>query len=85
MAKILLIDDDAQVLEVMTSFLEREKYEISTATDGKQGINRLTAPHIPVQLINRDRGNCIQGDAPHMLLTLAAFFGTFDAHTRGEH
>ena len=38
MAKILLIDDDAQVLKVMTSFLEREHHEITTAGDGKQGI-----------------------------------------------
>ena len=38
MAKILLIDDDAQVLKVLTSFLEREHHEISTACDGKQGI-----------------------------------------------
>ena len=41
MAKILLIDDDAQVLEVMTSFLEREHHEISTAIGGKQGIRLL--------------------------------------------
>ncbi|MEI6208756.1 MAG: response regulator [Desulfuromonadales bacterium] len=41
MAKILLIDDDEQVLKVMTSFLEREHHEISTAMDGKQGIGLL--------------------------------------------
>ncbi|MEI6206374.1 MAG: response regulator [Desulfuromonadales bacterium] len=41
MAKILLIDDDAQVLKVMTSFLEREHHEVSTAVDGKQGIKLL--------------------------------------------
>ncbi len=41
MAKILLIDDDAQVLEVMTIFLEREQHDVSTAVDGKQGIRLL--------------------------------------------
>jgi CheY-like chemotaxis protein len=41
MAKILLIDDDQQVLSVMTSFLGREQHEILTATDGKQGIRLL--------------------------------------------
>ena len=41
MAKILLIDDDEQVLKVMTSFLEREHHEISTAVDGKQGLMLL--------------------------------------------
>jgi len=41
MAKILLIDDDAQVVKVVTSFLEREHHEISSAIDGKQGIRLL--------------------------------------------
>ena len=41
MAKILLIDDDEQVLSVMTSFLEREQHEITTAEDGKKGIRLL--------------------------------------------
>jgi DNA-binding response OmpR family regulator len=38
MAKILLIDDDEQVLKVTSSFLERMNHEVSTAVDGKQGI-----------------------------------------------
>jgi DNA-binding response OmpR family regulator len=41
MAKILLIDDDEQILKVMTSFLERESHEISTAVNGKQGVSLL--------------------------------------------
>ena len=41
MAKILLIDDDVQVLKVMTSFLEKEHHEITTAQDGLQGIKQL--------------------------------------------
>ena len=41
MAKILLIDDDIQVLKVMTSFLEMEHHEITTALDGIQGIKQL--------------------------------------------
>lgn len=41
MAKILLIDDDEQVLEIMTIFLERDQHEISTATDGNRGIRLL--------------------------------------------
>lgn len=41
MAKILLIDDDAQVVKVVTSFLEREHHEISSAVDGKRGIRLL--------------------------------------------
>ena len=41
MARILLIDDDIQVLKVMTSFLEKEHHEITTALDGIQGIKQL--------------------------------------------
>ena len=41
MAKILLIEDDSQLLDVMTAFLECEHHEITTATNGKQGIKRL--------------------------------------------
>lgn len=41
MAKILLIDDDIQVLNVMSSFLEIDHHEISTAVDGMQGIKLL--------------------------------------------
>jgi len=41
MAKILIIDDDIQVLKVMTAFLERDHHEITTAMDGLQGIKQL--------------------------------------------
>jgi DNA-binding response OmpR family regulator len=41
MAKILLIDDDEQVLKVMTSFLEREHHQITTAINGRLGISLL--------------------------------------------
>jgi len=41
MARILLIDDDEQILNVVTSLLEREHHEISTAVDGKQGIKLI--------------------------------------------
>jgi len=45
MAKILLLDDDEQVLKVITSFLEREHHEVTTAVDGKQGIRLLENQH----------------------------------------
>lgn len=41
MAKILVIDDDAQVLKLMVSYLEKSRHEITTATDGKEGIKLL--------------------------------------------
>ncbi len=43
MARILIIDDDAQVLRFMENCLKREGHEIVTAADGRQGINQLLA------------------------------------------
>jgi|GEM_PF-508005 len=41
MAKILLIDDDIQVLKVITSFLECDQHVVTTASDGAIGIGLL--------------------------------------------
>ena len=41
MAKILIIDDDIQVLDVITSFLKRSHHEIITAVNGLLGIRQL--------------------------------------------
>lgn len=39
MKKILLIDDEQDILEILTYNLEREGYEVYTATDGTEGID----------------------------------------------
>lgn len=41
MARILIIDDNEQVRQVMTSYLEHDKHQITVAIDGKQGIAQL--------------------------------------------
>ncbi len=38
MAHILLIDDDEPILTMLSQALEREGYEITTATNGIEGI-----------------------------------------------
>ncbi len=38
MAKILIIDDDVQVLEMLEQTFEREGYKTVTAADGKEGV-----------------------------------------------
>jgi DNA-binding response OmpR family regulator len=45
MAKILLIDDDEQILKLVTSFLVKEHHEISTAVNGKKGIKLIENQH----------------------------------------
>jgi len=38
MKKILIIDDDEQVLLMLKAMLEREEFDVTTALDGKEGI-----------------------------------------------
>jgi CheY-like chemotaxis protein len=38
MARILIIDDEAMIRDLLVNILEREGYETVTATDGKDGI-----------------------------------------------
>ena len=52
MAKILIIDDDSQIPDMLGQTLEREGYEVVRASNGREGmkINRKT----PVDLIITD-------------------------------
>ena len=38
MARILIIDDDPQILNMLRQTLEREGYEVIDASDGKEGL-----------------------------------------------
>ncbi|NOU50586.1 hybrid sensor histidine kinase/response regulator [Pseudoalteromonas sp. JBTF-M23] len=46
--RILIVDDKAENLELLTSFLEAEGYEVAFATSGKEAINIATIflPHL---------------------------------------
>ncbi len=46
--KILIVDDKAENLELLTGFLEAEGYEVAFATSGKEAINIATIflPHL---------------------------------------
>lgn len=39
--KILLIDDDAELLKMLKTYFERKKYEVITAGNGPEGLSRL--------------------------------------------
>ncbi len=41
MAKILVIDDEAEIRNVLRQILEREGFEVSIARDGKEGLAKL--------------------------------------------
>ena len=38
--KILIIDDDTELLKMLKKFLEIKKYEIITAENGLEGLNK---------------------------------------------
>ncbi len=41
--KILIIDDDAELLKMLKKYLEIKRYEIITAENGLEGLNKITA------------------------------------------
>jgi len=45
MARILLIDDDKNILELMTAILENAGYQITVAVNGNEGIRQLESQH----------------------------------------
>ncbi len=45
MAKILLIDDDVELCELLKEFLQSESFEVTIANDGRAGLERLSDEH----------------------------------------
>ena len=52
MARILVIDDDAQIRKLLQSLLERAGYEVALAADGKEGLQAYRSQ--PADLIITD-------------------------------
>lgn len=50
MAKVLLIDDDAQFRRYVATLLKRSKHEVIEAADGQQGIAALKSHDIDLML-----------------------------------
>lgn len=54
--KILVIDDDAELLQMLRSYFEIKKYEIITAEDGAEGLRKMNSqPDIILLDINMPR------------------------------
>ncbi len=51
-AKILIIDDDLDTLKLVGLMLQRQGYEISAATDGRQGLSKAFAENPDVILLD---------------------------------
>ena len=49
---VLIVDDEAADLETMKSILEKEGYEVSTATNGADALDHLTGDNVDLILID---------------------------------
>lgn len=49
-SKIIVIEDDPHILKLISQTLQREGYEVVTATDGSEGLRKVreTHPHLVV-------------------------------------
>jgi len=50
MPKVLIIDDEQSIRSTLKDILEYEKYEVSEAADGEQGLKMLLADNYDIAL-----------------------------------
>ena len=74
--KILVVEDNADTLELMTALLQLEGYEVVTANNGREGIDVAKAerPHLIITDINMPLLSGI--DMIKMLREMPEFAGT---------
>jgi DNA-binding response OmpR family regulator len=62
MEKILIIDDEEQMLDTLKSYLEQRDYDVVTATDGEDGMAKLIShnPDLVICDINMPKKNGYQ-------------------------
>jgi DNA-binding NtrC family response regulator len=46
--KILIVDDEEMMRNLLSKILKREKYQIVTACDGLEGLNKVQSEHIDI-------------------------------------
>lgn len=51
-AKILVVDDDPDFVEIMRTILERHGYKVITAANGKQALDQVKAAHPDLMLLD---------------------------------
>lgn len=51
-AKILVVDDDPDILDVVSTILESQDYEVVTARDGEEGLNKLKSEKPQVMILD---------------------------------
>lgn len=54
MARILIVDDDPNVVELVRELLSMQNHALDTASDGKQGLAKLQAAEFDLLIIDRN-------------------------------
>lgn len=52
MKRILVVEDDASILEGLVDSLEQEHYEVDTASDGEEGLRKATKKNVDLILLD---------------------------------
>jgi DNA-binding response OmpR family regulator len=52
MTRVLLVDDDAELVEMMADYLAREGFEIETANNGEQGLTRALSGEFAIAVLD---------------------------------
>ena len=60
--RVLVVDDEPMVREVVTAYLERDGYRVTTAADGQAALEALETTH--PDLVVLDGFQCMEGDGP---------------------
>ena len=47
MSRVLIIDDDTELCELVSEFLEQEGFTVEAVHDGPQGVARALPPTMP--------------------------------------
>jgi len=53
MKKILIIDDDKRLRQLLSSFMEREGYDVATAKDGDEALEKLENDEYSILVLDR--------------------------------
>jgi DNA-binding NtrC family response regulator len=51
-ARILIVDDDPEIVELLREFLERNAYAVDSATNGREGLSRIVAARPDLVLLD---------------------------------
>jgi CheY-like chemotaxis protein len=60
-AKILVVDDDPDFVEIMRTILESANYHVITASNGQQGLAKVKAEHPDLMLLDIMMSSVLDG------------------------